>query len=65
MIFCPLCNGTSEVIDKRNRHRMARRRRKCRRCGHTWSTLEVSVELLEGFAEQIAIARSNQEESKQ
>lgn len=47
MTNCPSCNGASRTVD--NHHIMLagvptmRRRRKCKACGHAWSTVEIST----------------------
>lgn len=42
MLACPLCDGVTEVIDSRNApDNSIRRRRKCIKCGHRYSTYEI------------------------
>lgn len=48
MTNCPVCNSASRTVD--NHHIMLagaptmRRRRKCKACGHVWSTVEISTD---------------------
>ena len=38
---CPKCGADSTVVDTRERlNSDIRRRRKCKKCGHTWRTVE-------------------------
>lgn len=39
---CLLCGGPSSVEDTRETETSVRRRRKCRACGESWTTVEVS-----------------------
>lgn len=43
MIPCPVCEGTSRVLDSRPNENGIRRRRKCEACGHRWTTNETNV----------------------
>lgn len=48
-MVCPNCdNYNIKVTDSRARHDglSIRRRRMCTRCGHRWTTVEVSVSIL-------------------
>lgn len=38
---CPKCNGESRVIDSRDGETARRRRRRCLRCRHRYSTYEI------------------------
>lgn len=56
MIICVKCKfGTSDVIDSRpsldSNVRAIRRRRKCRNCGHRFTTYEVSSEMRDAAIE--------------
>lgn len=47
---CPTCQHPSnDVIDSRTRENGTKiyRRRKCTKCGHRWSTFEVTADFLE------------------
>ena len=41
MMDCPICCGTTKVIDSRPEEDCVNRRRKCLSCGHTFGTVEV------------------------
>lgn len=41
MNLCPTCKGASAVTDSRQLSRMARRKRRCIRCGGRWQTFEL------------------------
>ena len=45
--MCPECKADSEVSETRERPYGIRRRRKCKACGHRWSTVEIPVEELD------------------
>lgn len=44
MIDCPKCRSGSHVTNSRQTHGTVRRRRECERCGHRWTTREISDE---------------------
>ena len=45
---CPKCDNKTEVIDSRlSKHNRVRRRRKCKKCGHRFTTLEINIEDIE------------------
>jgi transcriptional regulator NrdR family protein len=41
---CPECAQKSAVIDTGKKVNYVRRRRKCKACGHRWTTREITVE---------------------
>lgn len=43
---CPKCSGKSEVSDSRPKDGTVRRRRKCLKCGHKYTSYEVDVSTL-------------------
>jgi len=50
MRLCSECNSDSDVTDSRPRESgMVYRRRKCVKCEHRWSTMEVSMAQFEAF----------------
>ena len=52
VMICPKCGGRAVVVDSRTYPTgEVRRRRKCRRCGHRFSTLEAEVKF-EAFTMQ-------------
>lgn len=51
---CAHCGGLSFVADSRPQAEEIFRRRKCRVCGHRWSTYEVSRERLDRKAQHTA-----------
>ena len=40
-MLCPCCESESKVIDSRECRKTIRRRRRCFKCGHRYTTLEV------------------------
>lgn len=43
-VQCPKCNGESHVIDSRDGETARRRRRRCDRCRHRYTTYEIHAE---------------------
>lgn len=42
---CPRCSvGTAWVIDSREKDKVVRRRRACKKCGYRFTTTEIQVE---------------------
>lgn len=51
-IRCPECRfGDNDVTDSRPAYYWIRRRRRCRSCGHRWTTAEVPYEMVQGVAD--------------
>lgn len=49
-MLCPHCNAPrSKVTDSRPSGPAVRRRRQCRKCGHTWTSYEVPGQALAGL----------------
>lgn len=46
---CPVCGGETIVADSRSFGEFVRRRRRCRECGHRFSTIEIDQELYDEF----------------
>lgn len=56
---CPVCNSPGvRVMDSRVRTSGRSRRKRCERCGHRWSTIEVSLEEAPTLVSDEAIVRA-------
>lgn len=58
-MLCPVCHCPDHRVLSTDRASTAtRRRRKCDRCGHRWSTVEISAERHDGEADALAKIRA-------
>lgn len=55
---CPVCGGKSYVHNSRSDGETVRRYRKCRECGHHFTTEEIDADLLAGHQKKLDQARA-------
>lgn len=46
---CPVCGGTTKVVDSRTTCESTYRRRECRKCAYRYSTIELETDLAESL----------------
>lgn len=51
-MICPECKSRTRIIDSRPTNKDVRRRRKCRECGHRFSTIEIRFDEIEAQLEK-------------
>lgn len=53
---CPICEGTTKVIDSRGDSESVRRRRECADCGYRFFTLELDEDMLKNSPQKVGAA---------
>lgn len=54
--YCPMCMNITQVVDVRDKDRELMRRRKCPKCGHRFTTIEMMYEEVEDKKRVLTLA---------